>query len=503
MPNKREFPWDLYALFIVVVFLLLQIARWRVLPQFLDTYYHLQTAWGFIQAGGYSGWDFWQYAPVGRIHIYPPVFHIILAFLMKLGLSVSILAKFFEAAPPIIFLVSLWIFIRRFYNERLAFFEVLTIGSSFSFYIYLINHITASQALIFGIFAFYQLFKNNILRAGLLLTLCFYTHIGISWFLFLAFIVYGLLNTQCRKKCFVISVVAIILAIPILWKQIAALKFISNFGINMNERHLCQIKIVDYILASVGLFLAFKERDKAFRLFPVLFLASLIFIIYPYRFFSAEGYLPIIFLSALFLYFLSNKINKRYFIILAAVFILIISPTISMSRKEVTKEKVIKLKFGDSALAGMLLARGDSLWHPKEYLNAAEIIRNNSDIKDIVCIGDSSLWMNLASLSGRATTNALLPEIGPAREFDPFQVSKIIVLTQDQDPQIVSRVVDFYKLNKIGENKLFVLYQNHACNTKADVRKASVSFLNIFIIFGLFLACFWQAKKIEKLIKNI
>src|SRR3990167_1371545 len=99
----KDFSWDFYSKLMILSYCLLQFIRWPLLPQFMDIYYHLLTAWGFIQAGGYSGWDFWQYAPAGRIHIYPPLLHIVLAFFIKSGISKIILVKFLETAAPISF----------------------------------------------------------------------------------------------------------------------------------------------------------------------------------------------------------------------------------------------------------------------------------------------------------------------------------------------------------------------------------------------------------------
>lgn len=192
-------PWDFYSGIIILAYLLLQVLRWPLFPQFMDIFYHLLTAWGFIQAGGYSGWDFWQYAPFGRLHIYPPLFHIILALFIKLGINKIILAKFLEAVTPIIFLIVLWNFIRKNYNQRLAFFVMLMVSSSFSFYLSLINNIPATLSIIFGILSFERLFKGQTLRATILLTLCFYTHIGISWLFALGVLLYGLFNREYWK----------------------------------------------------------------------------------------------------------------------------------------------------------------------------------------------------------------------------------------------------------------------------------------------------------------
>ena len=184
---KIEDPWVYFSGVIIIIFGLLQLLRSVILPQFMDIYYHLQVAWGFLQSGGYSGWDFWEYAPFGRTHIYPPFFHIILALLMKLGFSAIFLAKLFESAAPVLFLIVLWYFIRKNYSAQLAFFVVLAFSSAFAFFISLSNHIPAALALILGLFAFNELFKNRCLRAAILLAFCFYTHIGVSWFFLLTF----------------------------------------------------------------------------------------------------------------------------------------------------------------------------------------------------------------------------------------------------------------------------------------------------------------------------
>ncbi len=110
---KIEDPWVYFSWVIIAAFGLLQLLRSVVLPQFMDIYYHLQVAWGFLQSGGYSGWDFWEYAPFGRPHIYPPLFHILLALLMKLRFSAILLAKLFESAAPVLFLAVLRYFIKK------------------------------------------------------------------------------------------------------------------------------------------------------------------------------------------------------------------------------------------------------------------------------------------------------------------------------------------------------------------------------------------------------
>jgi hypothetical protein len=486
---SKSLSWDFYSLSIIAIYFLLQIMRWRILPQFIDIYYHLLTAWGFIRAGGYIGWDFWQYAPVGRIHIYPPLFHIILAFLIKSGISKIILAKFLETAMPVIFLIVLWRFVRKNYNARLAFFVMLTAGSSFSYYLSLLDHLPATLAIIFGLLAFGQLFRNKILGALLLLTLCFYTHIGVSWLLAFSFILFGLFDRQYRKPCFIIFSSALILSSPILFKQLAGLRFISLWGFNLTETKICQVKIIDYLFAFSGLILSFK-KEKKYRLFMSLLFASFIFIIYPYRFFSSEGYLPVIFLSALFLDALFERLNNthiKYIFVLTLVVILFLSPTVSMNIPQGKVKLNYKLKFFDSAFMGMLFAKGNSVWFPGQYLSCADAIKKNSQNNDIIYSSLNIAGVILASISERPTANALFAEIGPYKKFHPLSVSKIIIFLKDEDPSLIKNTVNNYNLIKIYENEAFILYKNPSSLAGVGVKKAGLPFLAIIFIGLVFI----------------
>ena len=144
----------------------------------------------------------------------------------------------------------------------------------------------------------------------------------------------------------------------------------------------------------------------------------------------------------------------------------------------------------------MLFARGGSLWFPRDYLSAADLIKNNSEPREITYSTINIAGIILASISGRATANALLPEIKYSKQFDPLAVSKIIVFAQDDDYNMVSNIVSKSKLVKIGENKLFVLYKNPYSKVKIDIRKTSLPFGIIWLICLVFIALFWAGRKL-------
>jgi hypothetical protein len=484
--KKEKYSWDQYSLALMLVYAFLQLLRWRILPQFMDIYYHILTARGFIQAGGYVGWDFWQYAPVGRVHIYPPFFHIVLAFLMKCGADTVILAKFFETVMPVVFLIVLWSFLRRNYSRKLAFFTVVAFGSSFSFYLALVNHIPATLATIFSLLAADQFFRKRLIWAVVFLTACFYTHIGMPWLICLAILFYGFMDRERRRDSFLLLLSSIVLSTPILFKELSGLKHVSALGFNLQEKHAIQFKIAEYLLAAFGLFLAIKKGGN-YKFFFAFFLASLILLSNPYRFFSAEGYLAIILLGSLALAELFNLLTDRmkwpgYAVLLMLVLFEIFSPTLARDTTNERARTGYKFKSFDSAFAGMLFAKGDSMWSAKEYTQAAEIIKKNSDRRDIVYSTLNPAGMSLAAIAGRPTANALFVEIGPAQKFDRFAVSKIIIFPADEERGLLETAVRKYKLEKIGETKAFVLYSNPGSKLTAKANEASIPFWAIAVL---------------------
>ncbi len=451
----KSFSWDFFALFFVTLYSALSFARWPLLPQFIDMYYHLHTAWGFSQAGGYSGWDFWQYAPLGRVHIYPPFFHLVLALFIKLGVDKIFLAKIFEALTPTLFLLTVWYFTRRHFGRRLGFFTVFAFGSSFSFFLSLLNNIPATLAIIFGILAWDCLLRGRLLRSTLLLALSYYTHIGAPWVFALTIIIYGLFDKNKRKSGWAVVLGAIIIALPVLLKELLALQFIQLT--DMPDKDFCEFKVLDYILALFGLMIAVRKKETHY-LFIGFFLASFIFLVYPYRFFSAQGFLPIIFFSAvsldgLYERFKDSAVGAASFLILAGFLIQVVSPTILMEKRE--ENKRVKLYLFDSVGWDMFFPLSNeriastSLWNPDEYMNAVMLIKKNSRPSDIIYANYHILSACLASLSGRANASALFPEI-PVKKFSPFGEAKIIALTKDNSPAVINYVVAKYMLRFLG-----------------------------------------------------
>ena len=69
----------------------------------------------------------------------------------------------------------------------------------------------------------------------------------------------------------------------------------------------------------------------------------------------------------------------------------------------------------------------------------------------------------------------------------PYASSKIIIFTQVDDKEKTNAIINAYKLVKLGEDKIFAIYQNPYCQTKISISRPLLSFGALFMITLLLL----------------
>jgi len=87
-------------------------------PQFIDVNYHMGAIEGMRQAGGLVLWDFWEQAPAGRPHLYPPTLHIAGRLACLLGMSPWAFVTLLSWAMWPVSLLMTWLLARRLSGER-------------------------------------------------------------------------------------------------------------------------------------------------------------------------------------------------------------------------------------------------------------------------------------------------------------------------------------------------------------------------------------------------
>ncbi len=122
------------AVALLLIVALATAASWRLYPLFIDTFYHMGVISGFAQAGGITPRAFWEMAPGGRVHIYPPALHVIGYFLTFAGLSPRVFVTLVSATCYGGCLLTTWLWLRRVSGPRGALFALILLCGPYAFF---------------------------------------------------------------------------------------------------------------------------------------------------------------------------------------------------------------------------------------------------------------------------------------------------------------------------------------------------------------------------------
>src|SRR6185436_3212168 len=98
-PEAPGAAWDRASWCLIALHTVLLLSWWPLLPWFVDLYYHMNVLEGFRQAGGVALHDFWEFAPAGRPHLYPPALHVALLSFDWLPMGVITRARLASVLP--------------------------------------------------------------------------------------------------------------------------------------------------------------------------------------------------------------------------------------------------------------------------------------------------------------------------------------------------------------------------------------------------------------------
>lgn len=497
---KKELPisrWDVFSVGILALFFILQLVRFPDFPLFLDMYYHLSVMLGFDQAGGYVNHAFWEYAPWGRPHLYPPLLHVVMLLLYKLGLSKITIARLLDFSLYPLAILTIWLIFRRLISPIFAFFAVLICVSSFTFYLSFVNTPTASIALIICMLALYFLEKNKILTSLMLLGMSFYMHLGISSLFIFVIFIYGILNNIRFKHGLLVILGGLSIALPLL---IYFLKFRRYFEFyNPSENQNLEINILLYIGAFLGLIFCLKDRNKNY-LFLALALGMLpLAFKYKFRYLCFQGLIGPILLCSVFMDSLSGNIKQKMrrngFIFAVFILFFIFSPTIRIQNGnielDVLGSNFMKLVRQSPNVTNNLDDRNNTIYNKKLYGGLVEIIKANS-LPDEIIYSDLEWGAGLLAIeTSRATSTAMLKEVKPVRDFDPITYAKLIILFREKDGSPNAQgeaLAKKYRLSHLRDTELASIYINTHTKARRLIPKPLITTPFLFIILFSYLA---------------
>lgn len=492
--------WNFYSLALIFFLSIIILFKWPLSPSFIDIYYHLSVVKGFNDAAGFVTTDFWEFAPFGRPHLYPPLLHFLMLLFYKCGFTLLSVARLFEFIIYPALLIVIWKLTKDFFGERLAFFTVLIAISCYSFYLSVINFMPASLATILGLLAFYYFEKEKLLASTIFLALCFYAHAAVPWIFMFSFIIYGLTSNSRFKKILKVIILSIILSLPILIYQYLLRRY-ADFS-NNPERFILEINLWLYLAAIPAIVISFKKKGKHFFILSLLVAGLMpLFFGYRYRYLSGQGTLPLIFLSALSLemiYLKSSKypsivfknLNRKFsemiILLVILVFFLIFSPALLFQNSKVNF-LALNATYVNLVPQFRKINRPNefSIYFYKYFHELEEIVQNNSSSEDIIYCNKEYTAGLLSVFSGRATSTGMLKEIMPFKKADPINAAKLIIWIKEPNEAFnnnLAAIVKKHRLEEIKETEIAYIYKNQNPDAKRIVSKPA---LPTSLVFGL------------------
>ena len=123
-------PYTGYGLALLVCLAVVSALHWGWYPLFVDTYYHMAVIQGMEQAGGLPGWAFWEMAPGGRVHIYPPTIHVVGYYASLVGVSPVKYVTFLSWVLYPACLAATWLWLRKLFGARVGLIAVILLSGS-------------------------------------------------------------------------------------------------------------------------------------------------------------------------------------------------------------------------------------------------------------------------------------------------------------------------------------------------------------------------------------
>ena len=283
--------FDILAVLFMLLCLTLVLANLSMFPVFIDIPYHMAVTRGFREAGGVVTWDFWDAAPAGRPHIYPPLLHVGMSMFEDAGLSAETTATLVCVLMFPLVLLSMWWAMRKLFGPRAAFCSLILAAVPYTFFYQAGITIAASLVLVLTPLVFLTLEEGRKVASALLLAMCLYSHLVLGHLAALALFIYMLHRREYWKRITGVLVAAYLFYLP--WGVVV----VSNLGsFNISEPGMGNgftLHLLLWGLAAAGVVACYLRRRQHYLLPAYLFSMVPIAFFYSHRFWDGHVFLPL------------------------------------------------------------------------------------------------------------------------------------------------------------------------------------------------------------------
>ena len=512
--------WNLAAGLILFAVTVLALAQWPAYPYFLDSAYHLAVIRGFREAGGPVLHAFWEAAPEGHPHLYPPLFHLLWAPASTLNIPPMVMARLWSFAAFPLLLLAAWIVLSRVFTARTACLTLIALATPYSFFLAAVNYLPATLVLAATLGILLALHEKRWLAGGLLLALSFWTHASFPWLITLALILFGWFEPSFRKTAWAIVCVGIAGGSPWIFHL---LRHFSELHLHpRGEERFFETSPFLLALGLIGLKLAWS-RGGLYRFLVALAVGFLPMLAgWRFRYFSSQGLFAWLLLSGIALEWLVEKIRRpwlrlkevpRGFPSVTAPLViseswaiglllgglLLGAPGVHWSTSDhPLGHRGLHWAWADTTFA-MLAGRpavipratAQPVFRERFLKELVETVQARTNPNDLITSNYDYVALMLGARTGRAVTN-----LGSQ---DPVAPARLVVWVKDpsgQPSENLKEIASKYSLRFIQETEIALVYQNPKAQGQKKIRPAAVPGWVGFGLIGLaFGAVVWDFRR--------
>lgn len=280
--------YDRYALGVIAcVLLLLLVNLPHLKPSMSDTWYHVSVAKHFLNEGGITGWDSYDYAPVGRPHLYPPLLHLLLAALGGLTGNMLLASQLCAATFLPLALLTTWYAGRRLVGSTAALLAVLLLLTDLIHLVVMEAHIAGCLVNILLPLLLVAFLARRAWWSVALLTLMLYSHLGFPVCVALGLLLFGLKYRAYGRLALKVTGISLLFFTPWLAHVLQHLDWLAvahNAGIpGAPLKKLLSLQMLNLLALGLGLWgIARAPRRQPQRLLPAYLLVGFLPILLSY-----------------------------------------------------------------------------------------------------------------------------------------------------------------------------------------------------------------------------
>jgi hypothetical protein len=202
--------------YVGVIALVFLAFRFKFQPHVVDMWYHLSIAKVILESGNIPAWDWWELAPTGRPHLYPPVLHLLIAGLGRLsGGDVIEGVRWLQTTFYPLALLTTWYLARWLTgSSRIGLLAVLIASMDFMHLALMVMAIASCLVNILLPLLLVAVLTRRFWLALTLLTLICYTHLGIPYFVLAGLALFAWKRREYRRFVVGVAGLAVLLHLP-------------------------------------------------------------------------------------------------------------------------------------------------------------------------------------------------------------------------------------------------------------------------------------------------